>query len=155
MMTKKEADYYDQFSIDITYGESPVWEDGNYADPAYGRNIERVDESGLQRSHDARGVDGRLERNGGRLTPASVDGQYILPGMENAALFSTEAPRSPRMYPQLRSMSDDGLLSAAVAARIALGKSDKVSDRSVKVSTVQKMTGSGRSPPTSCGSAGL
>ena len=53
--------------------------------------------------------------------------------------YSTEAPRSALVYPQLRGMSDEELLSAAVAARIALGKSDKVSDRSVKVTTVQKM----------------
>ncbi|MBR6734352.1 MAG: hypothetical protein IKL96_08125 [Kiritimatiellae bacterium] len=53
--------------------------------------------------------------------------------------YSTAAPRSALVYPQLRGMSDDELLSAAIAARIALGKSDKVSDRSVKVTTVQKL----------------
>ena len=56
-----------------------------------------------------------------------------------AKKFSTEAPTSRLAYPQLRGMSDDELLSAAVAARIALGKSDKVSDRSVRIDTVQKL----------------
>jgi len=53
--------------------------------------------------------------------------------------YSTEAPRSGLVYPQLHGMSDEELVAAAVAARIALGKSDKVSDRSVKVKTVQNM----------------
>jgi len=54
--------------------------------------------------------------------------------------FSVEAPRSRLAYPSLlNTLSDEELLSAAVASRIALGKSDKVSDRSVKVSTVQKL----------------
>ena len=42
-------------------------------------------------------------------------------------------------FPRLDTMSDDELIAAAVASRIALGKSDKVSERSVKVTTVQKM----------------
>ena len=148
-LLKKEADYYDQFSNDVTLGESPIWEDGNYLDPAYGRSqvVRRAGGEGYTgtvrqagasdlRSADSRGVDGRLERNG--VKPASVGGQQMLPGMEAPVLFSVEAPRSKLVYPQLRGMSDDELLSAAVAARIALGKSDKVSDRSVKVTTVQK-----------------
>ena len=136
-LVKREADYYDQFSNDVNLGDGPIWEDGNYVDPAYGRNIRRLDEQGLQQSSGQGGLDGRLERNGVR--PASIGGQQILPGMEDQVLFSTEAPRSALVYPQLRGMSDEELISAAVAARIALGKSDKVSDRSVKVTTVQKM----------------
>ena len=131
---KKEADYYDQFSNDITRDEPPIWEDGNYADPAYGRNIRRLDESGVQGSHDGKGVDGRLERDG--VKPVSQNGQYLLPGAER---WSTEAPRSGLVYPQLRSMSDDELLSAAVAVRMALGTSDKLSDKAVKINTVQKI----------------
>lgn len=57
----------------------------------------------------------------------------------NLPRFSTEAPRSGLVYPQLRSMSDDELLSAAVAVRMALGKSEKFSDKVVKVNTVQNM----------------
>ena len=53
--------------------------------------------------------------------------------------YSIDAPRSGLIYPQLRGMSDEELVAAAVAARIALGKSDKVSDRSVRVKTVQNM----------------
>jgi len=136
-LVKKESDYYDQFSNDVNLGDSPIWEDGNYADPAYGRNVRRLDEQGMQPSSGQGGLEGRLERNG--VKPASVGGQQILPGMEGQVLFSTEAPRSALVYPQLRGMSDDELLSAAIAARIALGKSDKVSDRSVKVTTVQKL----------------
>lgn len=52
-------------------------------------------------------------------------------------LYSIEAPRSALLYPQLHGMSDDDLIAAAIATRIALGKSDKVSDRSVKINTVQ------------------
>ena len=133
-LLKKEVDYYDQFSNDVTLGESPIWEDGNYTDPAYGRNIKRVDESGRQHSHDGKGVDGRLERDG--VKPVSQDGQYLLPGAER---WSTEAPRRQLAYPQLRSMSDDELLSAAVAVRMALGESEKFSDKVVKINTVQKM----------------
>ena len=55
------------------------------------------------------------------------------------AMFSTEAPKPRLAYPQLRDMSDDELLSAAVAVRMALGASDKFSDRAVKIHTVQKM----------------
>lgn len=57
----------------------------------------------------------------------------------NLPRFSVAAPRSGLVYPQLRSMSDDELLSAAVAVRMALGKSEKFSDKVVKVNTVQNM----------------
>lgn len=130
---KKEADYYDQFSNDVQYGERPIWEDGNYADPAYGRDVRRLDEQGLQSASLQGGLEGRLGRN---LTPVSKNGQYLLPGAER---WSTEAPRSGLVYPQLRSMSDDELLSAAVAVRMALGTSDKLSDKTVKINTVQKI----------------
>lgn len=130
---KKEADYYDQFSNDVQYGDRPIWEDGNYADPAYGRNIRRLDEQGLQSASLQGGLEGRLGRD---LKPVSKDGQYLLPGAER---WSTEAPRSGLVYPQLRSMSDDELLSAAVAVRMALGTSDKLSDKTVKINTVQKI----------------
>ena len=54
--------------------------------------------------------------------------------------YSVEAPpRRQLAYPQLRSMSDDELLSAAVAVRMALGESEKFSDKVVKINTVQKM----------------
>ena len=42
-------------------------------------------------------------------------------------------------FPRLDAMSDDELIAAAVATRIALGKSDKASERAVKITTVQKM----------------
>ncbi len=42
-------------------------------------------------------------------------------------------------FPRLDTMSDDELIAAAVATRIALGKSDKTSERAVKITTVQKM----------------
>ena len=42
-------------------------------------------------------------------------------------------------FPRLDTMSDDELIAAAVATRIALGKSDKASERAVKIATVQKM----------------
>ena len=42
-------------------------------------------------------------------------------------------------FPRLDTMSDDELIAAAVATRIALGKSDKASERAVKITTVQKM----------------
>lgn len=60
-------------------------------------------------------------------------------GKSPDAMFSTEAPRSGLVYPQLRSMSDDELLSAAVAVRMALGTSDKPSDKTIKINTVQKI----------------
>ncbi len=131
-LVKKEADYYDQFSNDVTIGQKPIWEDGNYLDPAYGE-VRRAPggEDRLVEASDGTGAAGRLGRPGlleGKSWPAT-----------QGTLFSTEAPRSGLVYPQLRGMSDEELLSAAVAARIALGKSDKVSDRSVKVTTVQKM----------------
>lgn len=50
---------------------------------------------------------------------------------------SVEPPRRQMAYPQLRQMSDDELVSAAVAVRMALGASDKFSDKAVKVNTVQ------------------
>lgn len=137
---KKEADYYDQFSNDVPLGEKPVWEDGNYLDPAYG-DVRRLDGQGAERGEaDGTGADGRLGRSGLLGGNASVDGQYLLPSMEGDILFSTEAPRSRLAYPSLlNTLSDEELLSAAVASRIALGKSDKVSDRSVKINTVQKL----------------
>ena len=52
---------------------------------------------------------------------------------------ATAAPRQAGAYPQLRSMTDDKLLAAAFAARMALGASEKFSDRATKISTVQKM----------------
>lgn len=42
-------------------------------------------------------------------------------------------------YPQFNGLTDDQLMALAVATDIALGKSDKVSDRSVRVSRVQKI----------------
>lgn len=67
-----------------------------------------------------------------------MDGQYILPGLEDQALFSTEAPRFAYPNP-LNALSDDELISAAVATRMALGNSEKFSDRAVKINTVQKL----------------
>ena len=129
---KKEADYYDQFSNDVNLGDKPVWEDGNYLDPAYG-DVRRLDGQGAERGEaDGTGADGRLGRTG-LLT--SRNGQYLLPGFER---FSTEAPRFAYPNP-LNALSDDELISAAVATRMALGKSDKVSDRAVKINTVQKL----------------
>ena len=52
---------------------------------------------------------------------------------------ATAAPRTQIAYPQLRDMTDDELLAAAFAARMALGASEKFSDRAVKISSVQKM----------------
>lgn len=135
---KKEADYYDQFSNDVPLGEKPFWEDGNYLDPAYG-DVRRLDGQGLERGEaDGTGADGRLGRPGlvGRST--AVDGQYILPGLEDQVLFSTEAPRFAYPNP-LNALSDDELISAAVATRMALGNSEKLSDRAVKINTVQKL----------------
>ena len=135
---KKEADYYDQFSNDVPLGEKPFWEDGNYLDPAYG-DVRRLDGQGLERGEaDGTGADGRLGRPGlvGRST--AVDGQYILPGLEDQVLFSTEAPRFAYPNP-LNALSDDELISAAVATRMALGNSEKLSDRAVKMNTVQNL----------------
>lgn len=131
---KKEADYYDQFSNDVNLGEKPVWEDGNYLDPAYG-DVRRLDGQGAERGEaDGTGATGRLGRTG-LLT--SRDGQYLLPGFER---YSTEAPRSNLLYPSLlNALSDDELVAAAIASRIALGKSDRISDRAVKINTVQKL----------------
>ena len=130
-LVKKEADYYDQFSNDVPLGEKPFWEDGNYLDPAYG-DVRRMDGQGAERGEaDGTGADGRLGR------PGLLEDKHWPP--TQGTLFSTEAPRSGLVYPQLRGMSDEELVSAAVAARIALGKSDKVSDRSVRVTTVQNM----------------
>jgi hypothetical protein len=52
--------------------------------------------------------------------------------------YSTEAAR-PSIYPQLRSMSDTELLSAAVAVKMALGTTGKFSDKAVTVNTVQRL----------------
>ena len=131
---KKEADYYDQFSNDVPLGEKPFWEDGNYLDPAYG-DVRRLDGQGLERGEaDGTGATGRLGRTG-LLT--SRNGQYLLPGFE---MYSTEAPRSNLLYPSLlNALSDDELVAAAIASRIALGKSDRISDRAVKINTVQNL----------------
>lgn len=52
--------------------------------------------------------------------------------------FSVESPRF--RYPNpLNALSDDELIAAAGAARMALGKSDKISDRAIKINTVQQL----------------
>ena len=43
------------------------------------------------------------------------------------------------LFPALQSMSDDELVTAAVAVRMALGETGKFSDRAVKVNTVNKL----------------
>ncbi|MGN0852063.1 MAG: phosphoribosyltransferase, partial [Kiritimatiellia bacterium] len=79
----------------------------------------------------------------GRAARHSVESRAVsgytdlLPGFER---FSTEAPRAKGLYPSLlNALSDDELISAGVGARIALGKSDRISDRSVKINTVQNL----------------
>lgn len=52
--------------------------------------------------------------------------------------LSTEAPRFKFPGP-LNALSDDELISVGVAARMALSKSDKFSDRAVKINTIQDM----------------
>lgn len=132
---KKEADCYDQFSNDVLLGEKPCWEDGNYLDPAYG-DVRRLDGQGLERGEaDGTGASGRLGRTGLVGESVSRNGQYILSGFER---FSTEAPRFAYPNP-LNALSDDELISAAVATRLALGKSDRLSDRAIKINTVQKL----------------
>ena len=132
---KKEADYYDQFSNDVNIGEKPVWEDGNYLDPAYG-DVRRLDGQDAERGEaNGTGTSGRLGRTGLVGRPTSRNGQYVLPGFER---FSVAAP-SDALFPQLRSMSDEELVTAAVAVKMALGAGGKVSDRAVKVNTVNKM----------------
>lgn len=59
-------------------------------------------------------------------------------GENTKTRFSTEQPGSRLVYPMLSAMSDDQLLAASVAVRMALGKSDRVSDRAVRINTVQK-----------------
>ena len=47
--------------------------------------------------------------------------------------------RASGLFPALQSMSDDELVTAAVAVRMALGETGKFSDRAVKVNTVNKL----------------
>ena len=47
--------------------------------------------------------------------------------------------RASGLFPALQSMSDDELVTAAAAVKMALGKSEKVSDKAVKISSLQKV----------------
>ena len=58
--------------------------------------------------------------------------------MGQDARFGVEPPGFKYPNP-LNALSDDELIAAAVAARMALGKSDKISDRAVKINTVQQL----------------
>ena len=69
-------------------------------------------------------------------TPQSIP-QTGAPAQGGEKRLSVAPPRRQMAYPQLRQMSDDELVSAAVAVRMALGASDKFSDKAVKVNTVQ------------------
>ena len=60
-------------------------------------------------------------------------------GVSNSSLPLTGTGRFSAAYPQFNGLTDDQLMALAVATDIALGKSDKVSDRSVRVSRVQKI----------------
>jgi hypothetical protein len=61
---------------------------------------------------------------------------------EGTPMFSV-APgadaRASGLFPALQSMSDDELVTAAAAVKMALGKSEKVSDKAVKISSLQKV----------------
>lgn len=61
---------------------------------------------------------------------------------EGTPMFSV-APGADKgasgLFPALQSMSDDELVTAAVAVRMALGETGKFSDRAVKVNTVNKL----------------
>ncbi|MBR4259756.1 MAG: hypothetical protein IKQ17_12050, partial [Kiritimatiellae bacterium] len=69
-------------------------------------------------------------------TPQSIP-QTGAPAQGGEKRLSVAPPRRQMAYPLLRLMSDDELVSAAVAVRMALGASDKFSDKAVKVNTVQ------------------
>ena len=58
--------------------------------------------------------------------------------MGQDARFGVEPPGFKYPNP-LNALSDDELIAAAVAARMALGKSDKISDRAIKINTVQQL----------------
>ena len=53
--------------------------------------------------------------------------------------FSTAAPKSAMLYPKLHGTSNMDLLSMAIAARMALGKTDKHADRAINVTVVQNI----------------
>ncbi|MBR1921678.1 MAG: hypothetical protein IJ829_06720 [Kiritimatiellae bacterium] len=79
-----------------------------------------------------------LDARAARSSDASRDVSGRTGPQPGSERFSTEAPRFAYPNP-LGRLSDDELVAAAVATRIALGKSDAVSDRAVKTTTVQKL----------------
>jgi SanA protein len=76
-----------------------------------------------------------------RIDIRGTDGEKLatkIAATEFFRKYSVAAEPSP-LFKSVAQMSDDELVTAAVAVRMALGTSDKVSDRAVKINTVQKV----------------